>query len=212
MFQLVETTEAVFQIMQKTLLAVQAATLGVDIITAIRQAVQELLDQGLVVQRRVLQQSEPEDMLALADKGSDTFQKRSSCASKEKMDHAEDTAHTVHVDGVGECRGVVGETGSQRCKRMQKDGEAISCGTSETTLGSDGLSGLPESESQDSCHASPRDLKLDVTELGRATFKGILWLTYCVCVWGGGGGGYVCMCRGGVGGGVIECDMYIQYF
>ena len=205
MFQLVETTEAVFQIMQKTLLAVQAATLGVDIITAIRQAVQELLDQGLVVQRRVLQQSEPEDVLAVADKGSDTFQKRSSCALKEKMDHAEDTAHTMRVDGVGECRDVVGETGSQRCKRMQRDGEAIPCGTSETTLGSDGLSGLPESESQDSCHASPRDLKLDVTELGRATFKGILWLTYCGCVcvvwWWWGGGGAICVYVRGRGGG-----------
>ena len=185
-FQLVETTQAVFRVMQKTLLAVQATTLGVDVITEIRLAVQELVDQGLVVQSKVgndsPQQRELEDVLAAADKSDDAIRKRSSCASKEGVDRTRDISQTLQGDNVSESLGLSGEAGSQRSKRMRLEGETKTSRRSVGTptplvgdAGTDRLCSLPRSNSQGSCHASHSscgELKLDVTELGKATFKG----------------------------------------
>lgn len=52
-----ETTQRVFTVMEKTLLAVQAAKLGVDITKATRDALQQLLDSGLIVQKSLSQTS-----------------------------------------------------------------------------------------------------------------------------------------------------------
>ena len=177
MFQMVETTQAVFQIMQKTLLAIQAAMLGIDIIMSIRLAVQELLDQGLVIQRRVIQQCEHDDMLTIADKTNGMIQTHFSHTSKEEMDYAEQVAHTTQSDGLCGAQVFLREMGSQSSRRMRREREEIPCRTSEMSPGTEGLCSLPESDDMDSCHTRHRDLKLDVTELGRATFKGTSYIS-----------------------------------
>lgn len=56
--QITSTTKAVFDMMSQTLLSLQASHLSCDIVAMTKDALQQLIDEGLVVQKRSLSQGE----------------------------------------------------------------------------------------------------------------------------------------------------------
>lgn len=56
--QITSTTQAVFNMMSQTLLSIQASNLSCDIVAMTKDALQQLIDEGLVVQKRSLSQGE----------------------------------------------------------------------------------------------------------------------------------------------------------
>lgn len=59
--QITSTTKAVFDMMSQTLLSLQASHLSCDIVAMTKDALQQLIDEGLVVQKRSLSQGEEID-------------------------------------------------------------------------------------------------------------------------------------------------------
>ncbi|CAL1540605.1 unnamed protein product, partial [Lymnaea stagnalis] len=73
--QIVSTTDAAFEFMQKSLLHIQAGCLGADIATLTREALQYLIDEELVVQTRATDNETPEEkcFLQVTPLGNATF-------------------------------------------------------------------------------------------------------------------------------------------
>ncbi|KAL8560360.1 hypothetical protein ACOMHN_006091 [Nucella lapillus] len=163
--KVVETTQLVYAVMQKALLTIQAAQLDVDIVTATRQTLQQLIDAGLVVQKKT--QDAEGDLLQLAEK--------TNAGENSALSGTSNSKGNVGVSQGGDSQDLVEATGCSKSKRMRtEDAELLS--RVEALRQPQGLS----STGDVCCNVgdSPSDYRLEITELGRATFKGSVDLEY----------------------------------
>ncbi|KAK7109405.1 helicase POLQ-like [Littorina saxatilis] len=162
----VETTEDVFGMMRKTLLAVQAEKLSIDIIASTRLALQELLDKGLVVQKKT-DSTTSDDILHVAQTMHAAVQGASSQPATQESLKAtpKDLLDDLESQDLFEERDV------PKNKRQRVDRNTELPGSSQSMPGGDVHSKANGCVSSQVC-PSLSSLKLEVTELGKATFKG----------------------------------------
>ncbi|XP_076435892.1 LOW QUALITY PROTEIN: helicase POLQ-like [Babylonia areolata] len=181
--KVVDTTQLVYTVVQKTLLAIQASRLGVDIITAIRQALQDLIDSGLVVQKKASEMTSQDqaDLVAL-DKGMNSEELSG-------VSRISDSKEGIPVPEDSDSQDLFEEEGCSR-KRMQTDDAAA--GSLRKRMQTDAAAAVSVGEESSQpqqgrslCGEVCVDVSdslsgytLEVTERGRATFKGSVDIQY----------------------------------
>ena len=172
---MVETTQAVYTVMQRTLLAVQAARLGVDMVTATHQALQDLLDAGLVVQKLVNGAPTSSCPADVGDCTDDLSEEKPPLAkerdSQEISQIVEDSKDNKISPDMFE------ETFSQKSKRLRTERKPSPHRPDKATLCVEEVEGQRQVNTEDKdvgghTSHSPSDYTMDVSELGRAVFKG----------------------------------------
>ena len=195
-FQMVQTTSSVFRLMRKTLLFVQSAALGVDVMKETRDALQYLVEKGLL--KQIIHSGDEgsqEDVCLVNLSPSHLSSGRVSvCSTTTAVGHSigglrRGTTQDLFADSnISQAvasrtveKGV--EVGHFRPEgidyeqaRLLQTGSKYSIGVSYDKKTMSYVASSQSSGAEaDSCQvvaASVSDFRLDVTDVGRATFKG----------------------------------------
>ncbi|KAK7473467.1 hypothetical protein BaRGS_00035296 [Batillaria attramentaria] len=171
--KVVETTQAVFRLMQHSLLAVQAATVGIDVAVATREALQALLDEGLVVQRKHNSGSPSQVDAETREIAQNDVLKSQESQRQTRSLHVFETQadHTQACDSTTQLKGVSQHVLTlfpiKRGSLTQEEAD-----TQVVEDSGDILNACDEAGDSSSEPHSTMDFTLEVTTLGKATFKG----------------------------------------